>query len=367
MWRNGGIRVARIGGIAVDIHLSFALVIAWGAWQGWARYGSVEGAAFGILAVLLLFGCVLLHELGHGLQARALGLAVHRITLLPIGGLAELESSPSYYRHELFIALAGPVVNLGLALLLGVIAYLIQPFSLASWPDYLLFLAPQSGRTLLLYTFWVNALLFFSNMLPAFPMDGGRVMRAALAILTDYETGTRLTAWLGRLVAVGIILWVGHGLLSGSNSPNPVLAIAAPLVWAGAQHEEVYVRRRRALVRLEVGSVYRAATDSVAPWEALTPRLAARLERAGGTLPVVVGGRVVGLASIDDVQRALRSRQQRTVAHIMRTQFPVVKPQETLWVALQEMSTYQLVALPVMHGQEFYGIVSLDDIRRSWS
>src|SRR5690606_34462915 len=213
VWRNGGIRVARIGGIAVDIHLSFALVIAWGAWQGWARYGSVEGAAFGILAVLLLFGCVLLHELGHGLQARALGLAVHRITLLPIGGLAELESSPSYYRHELFIALAGPVVNLGLALLLGVIAYLIQPFSLASWPDYLLFLAPQSGRTLLLYTFWVNALLFFSNMLPAFPMDGGRVMRAALAILTDYETGTRLTAWLGRLVAVGIILWVGHGLL----------------------------------------------------------------------------------------------------------------------------------------------------------
>lgn len=367
VWRYGSVRIAKIGDIAVDIHLSFALVIAWGAWQGWARYGSASGAAFGVLTVLLLFACILLHEFGHGLQARAFGLAVHRITLLPIGGLAELESSPSYYWHELLIALAGPMVNLGLAILLGSVAYLLQPFSLTSWPDYLLFLAPQSGMTLLRYAFWVNVLLFFSNMIPAFPMDGGRVMRAALAILTSYETGTRLTAWLGRLMAIGLAIWGGRGLLLGGARPNPILFVIALLVWVGAQHEEVYVRRRRALVQLEVESVCRAASDSVAPWDTLTPRLAARLERAGGTLPVVAGGRVVGMADLEDVRRALRSRQRRTVAHIMQTQFPTIQPQETLWVALQEMSTYQLAALPVMHGQVLYGIISLDDIRRSWS
>ena len=111
MWRTGSIRIARISGIAIEVHVTFILVIFWGAWQGWSQYGGLIGALYGVLLMILLFGCILLHELGHGLQAHAFGLAVRRITLLPIGGLAQLESPPAYPLHELTIALAGPLVT----------------------------------------------------------------------------------------------------------------------------------------------------------------------------------------------------------------------------------------------------------------
>lgn len=366
MWRYGSIRVARVGDIAIDIHLSFILVLIWGAWQGWAGYGTLAGAAFGVTATLLLFAGVLLHEFGHSLQARAFGLSVRRITLLPIGGFAELANSPSHYWHELLVALAGPVVNLGIALIVGSIAYTIQPFSLTNWADYLLFATPPGLMTLLLYVFWVNMLLFVSNMFPAFPMDGGRVLRAALAILTDYSAGTRLAAWIGRLLAVGLVIVgaqsVGNGLPSATSL---VLFVVALMMWVGAQQEQAYVRRRRALLQVEIEEVCRQSRDVIAPWDPVTRRLANRAARAGGVLPVAVDGRVVGLLPAADARQAARRSRSTTVAHIMQTRFPVVGPQETLWVALQEMSTYQLAALPVMHGDDFYGIINLDDIRRT--
>lgn len=366
MWRYGSIRVARIGDIAIDIHLSFILVLIWGAWQGWAGYGTIAGAGYGVFATLLLFAGVLLHEFGHSLQARAYGLDVRRITLLPIGGFAELTNSPSHYWHELLIALAGPAVNLGIALAAGSIAYSIQPFPLTNWADYLLFSTPPSAISALLYVFWVNVLLFVSNMFPAFPMDGGRVLRAALAILTDYTAGTRLAAWFGRLLAVGLVIIGAQSVTSGLPSATSlVLFVVALMMWVGAQQEQAYVRRRRALLQVEIEDVYRQSKDIVAPWDPVTRRLASRAARAGGVLPVAVDGRVVGLLYATDARQALRRSRSATVAHIMQTRYPVVSPQETLWVALQEMSTYQLAALPVMHGDDFYGIINLDDIRRT--
>lgn len=364
MWRQGSIRILRLGSIAVDIHLSFALVIAWGAWQGWVRFGNIAGAGFGILTVILLFVSVLLHELGHGVQARAFGFTVRRITLLPIGGLAELETTPSYHSHELLIALAGPIVNLGLAIATGSIAYLIQPFAPASWADYLLLTVPPSATSALLYTFWVNVVLFVFNMIPAFPMDGGRVLRSALAMLTNYEAGTRLAAWSGRLIAIGLAVLGARGLLFEEAMPNPILVVLALVVWVGAQQEETYVRRRRTLVQVEVEDVYRVSEYAVEPWETVTRRMLKRAEKAGGILPVITGDRIIGLLNVEVAQRALR--QRKTVAHVMQTHFPAVEPRETLWVALQEMSTYQLAALPVMRGHTFCGIISLDDIRHIW-
>jgi Zn-dependent protease len=91
VWRSGSLRIGRIAGIAIDIHITFLLTIAWGAWQGWTQYGNIPGALYGIIAILLLFVCVLLHELGHSFQARSYGLVVRGITLLPVGGLAQLE------------------------------------------------------------------------------------------------------------------------------------------------------------------------------------------------------------------------------------------------------------------------------------
>jgi len=370
VWQTGSIRVARISGIAIEVHITFILVILWGAWQGWSQYGGLEGALYGVLLMILLFGCILLHELGHGLQARAFGLAVRRITLLPIGGLAQLESPPAYPLHELTIALAGPVVNLGLALLLIITTYLIQPFVFANWIDQaiLLFFSPPSVPGLLLYLFGANLILFVFNMIPAFPMDGGRVLRSALALVIDYELATRIAAWIGRLLAISMSVIGLVGWPPAQIPPNPLMLVLGFMVFFGARQEEFYVRRQRALVRVEVSKLTRPSAEIIAPWDVITGTLVAHLFRHEKTLPVLVEGRLVGLLTYQDVRRAYSRGldPSSTVAHVMRTTFPNVKLSDTLWVALQEMNSFQLAVLPVLENDLFQGVISLDDINRAW-
>lgn len=366
MWQAGGIRIARIGGIAVDIHLTFGLVLVWGGWQGWVRYGGVAGVGFGVLSVILLFTSVLVHEFGHGLQARAFGLGVERITLLPIGGLAQLTTGPAYPWQEMVIALAGPMANLGVALLLGSLAYLIQPFPLYGWGAYLELDFPPVLLAPLLYTFWVNVVLFFFNMLPAFPMDGGRVIRASLAVFSNFETGTRIAAWLGYLAALAMAALGAAGWVVPRFKPSLLLLVVALMVYFGARHEERYVRRRRALVELEVRHICRPPEHQAAPWDVLTAGSITRLIRSERTVPVVVAGRVVGVLDCSDIRLGVDGTLPATVAHAMRTDFPVVGQRDTLWVALQAMTESQLSAVPVVEGGQFCGMVSLDDIQHAW-
>ena len=370
MWQTGSLRVARIGGIDIEIHITFVLVILWGAWQGWAQYGRLTGALYGMLLMILLFVCILLHELGHGLQARAFGLSVRRITLLPIGGLAQLESPPAYPLHELTIALAGPLVNLGLALPLIFIAYLFQPFAISNLIEQsknLIFSSPPNITGLALYLFWSNLSLFAFNMIPAFPMDGGRVLRSGLALAIDYEIATRVAAWIGRLLAILMIIIGLVGQLTG-HPLSLLLVLFGFVVFFGAQQEEQYVRRQRALIRLEVSKLTRPSAEVIAPWDAITGRLVAHLFRHEHALPVLVEGRLVGLLTYQDVRRAYSGGidPSSTVAHVMRTTFPNVKLSDTLWVALQEMSSFQLAVLPVLEDGIFQGVISLDDINHAW-
>lgn len=373
VWQTGGIQIARIGGISIEVHLTFALVIAWGGWQGWVQAGGLSGVVYGVLVVILLFMSVLLHELGHGLQARALGLRVRRITLLPIGGLAQLETPPSLPRHELMIALAGPMVNLGLSAALGAAALIVNPlaFDLSSPREWfyqfvlLPFLSP-SLFGVLLYLLGTNVTLFVFNMIPAFPMDGGRILRAGLALFLDYGLATRLAAGLGALIAVAMGLLGVFGWPPARILPNPLLVVVALVVYYGARHEDIYVRRRRALVRLEAGDILRQNVEAVAPWDQITPRLAAHLFRHEHTLPVLRDSTLIGLLTYQDLRRHGRSDPAPTVAHVMRTHFPSMNPGDTLWVALQEMGAHQLSALPVIQDGVFRGMVSFEDIQHAW-
>lgn len=367
MWN---IRVARIGGIAVDVHLTFGLVILWGAWQGWEQYGGLFGVVYGTTGILLLFVCVLLHELAHGLQARRLGLVVRRITLLPIGGLAQLESPPSYPLHELLIAIAGPLVNLGLGVVFGLMALFAQPANAGSWMDSLwqsLFFATPTLVGMLFYLTATNLMLFVFNMLPAFPMDGGRVLRAALALVIDYEQATRMASWLGQFIALGLGVLGSIGWVGVNIPPNPALIVLAVIIYAGARHEELYVRRQRALVRVEVGKILYQPPQILGPWDTVTHNLIAQLFKNESALPVVVDNRVVGLLTYQDVEKRLRGPNRSvTVAHVMRTDFPTLRLRDTLWIAHQEMNNEQLAALPVVENGHFRGVISLDDIDQAW-
>lgn len=373
MWQTAGIRIARIGQISIEVHLSFTLVIAWGGWQGWLQYGDVQGLIYGMVVVVLLFACVLLHELGHGLQARMFGLSVRRITLLPIGGLAQLDTPPSYAWHELVIALAGPAVNLIMAIIIGVILVAINPFafsapSIQDWVYQLAlmpFLSPSLSG-IMLYLFGTNLMLFLFNMLPAFPMDGGRILRSGLALFLDYQLATQIAAWLGRIMAIGMGFFGIIGWPRGGIPPNPILFIVALVVYYGARHEEIYVRRRRALVQLEVGDIVQRSTEVISPWDAITPGLIRRLHRNDRTLPALIDGRLVGLLSYNDIRRSVHPEEAATVAHVMRTDFPSMRKTDTLWVALQEMNKHYLAALPVIQDGQFFGMIGLDDIQQAW-
>lgn len=366
LWETGTLRVGKIWGIAIDVHLAFGLVVFAGAVQGWIEYDSLTGAFYGVAAVFLLFACVLLHELAHGLQARAFGLVVKRVILLPVGGVAQLATPPSRPKHELVIALAGPAVNLGLTLITGAIMLLLGPVNWLDRGVMLQMMAQPGPQSALVYLFAVNLSLFLFNIIPAFPMDGGRILRAGLALTMKYVLATRIAAWVGRILALAMGAIGLFGLPALGVPQNLLLVFVAAIVFSGAHNEEIYVRRQWALARVEVKEIYQRKIETVSPWDALTAPLIARLFKYERILPVIVDQRIVGLLGYDEARHYANRGNSFTVAHAMRTSFPTLRPKDTLWVALQEMTSVQLTTLPVVEGNQFQGIVSLDDIDQAW-
>lgn len=196
----------RVAGIQLSVHVSFLLLLAYVGWQGWAAAGPF-GLVWSLIYVLALFTCVTLHEFGHAVAARRFGVRVPRIVLLPIGGMAELESIPRRPRQEIIIALAGPAVNV----LLIVVLMTFVRFP-AGWnPAYLPVNIAELGRHLVL----VNLVMGVFNLIPVFPMDGGRVLRAVLAMRRPYLRATQIAAGVGKVLAIlgaAWLLYEGHYL-----------------------------------------------------------------------------------------------------------------------------------------------------------
>jgi Zn-dependent protease len=224
---NWSFRLGRLFGIPVYMHWTFLLLLGFVAFGQGVRSG--PGAALGgIVFVTTIFGCVVLHELGHALAARRYGIGTRDVTLLPIGGLARLERMPDDPRQELWVALAGPAVNLAIAGALGVGLAVIGSVGALSW----------TGGSFAARLMAVNLGLVVFNLLPAFPMDGGRVLRSLLAHRVSYVQATDTAATVGRGMA---ILFGVAGLFF-----NPMLILIALFVWTGATQEAQMVRAREA-------------------------------------------------------------------------------------------------------------------------
>ena len=223
-------RLGRVAGIPLYVHWTFLILLAWLVYGHWAAGHDVATTLEGVGFVLSIFGCVVLHELGHALAARRYGVPTADITLLPIGGVARLQRIPEHPLEELVVAIAGPMVNVaivGVLLALGV----RWPGTMAEGNPH--FLVNNEFLTKLLS---VNAFLVLFNLLPAFPMDGGRVLRALLALKMDYARATRVAASVGQVMAIGF----GFLGLTGS----PMLLLIALFVWIGAEGEARMVQER---------------------------------------------------------------------------------------------------------------------------
>lgn len=302
-------KVARVAGIDVKIHVTFLLVLAYFGMLFWGENGLL-GAAVGVGFVLLLFLCVLLHEFGHAFAARVYGIRTPDITLLPIGGVARLERMPDKPVQELVIAIAGPAVNVVIALVLfALIASDIQ-LPIFSQIDHL---------ELLKSLLFLNVMLVKFNAIPAFPMDGGRVLRSLLAMVMDYTRATTIAARVGQVLAVGFaVLSLGgptlqsiaptlfSGSFLGDFSGNPMLLFIAFFIFAGAQQELAYARFRSAGARRRVSDVMYSGYAAIPTATPVSHALAFAKAGDQGVFPVVDQQlRAIGIVSVHSLEKAV--------------------------------------------------------------
>ncbi len=235
-------RIARVSGIDVKIHATFLLLLAWFGWD-YYQAGGIAGAIDGIGFTLLLFLCVLLHEFGHAFAARAFGIRTPDITLLPIGGVARLERMPEKPWQELVVAVAGPAVNVVIGGALFIV--LAAKVRMSDFTEI-----DQFGSSLVVKLMAVNIMLVVFNAIPAFPMDGGRVLRSILAMKFDYVVATTVAARVGQVLAVGFAIASFFG-------GNPMLLFIAMFVFMGAQQELAYAKFRSEIPHHRVADLMR--------------------------------------------------------------------------------------------------------------
>lgn len=278
---NWSLKLLKVKGIDIKVHLTFVLILIWAAYRWSVSTGEgTQGAIFGIVATLLLFLSVTLHELGHSLQAIKFGVRVKDITLMPMGGLAQLEEIPEEPNKELHIAIAGPLVNFAIAALLIGIGALLDARALVSLEELQASLGSVSWSGLLAYLTSANLILGLFNLIPAFPMDGGRVLRALLAKKMDHAKATRVAAQVGQGLAFLMGLW---GFMSGSWT----LVLIAIFVWMGAGQESQGAQVKHTLGDATVGQAMTRSPHVLRVNDSLSKAVELTLSTSQADFPVL--------------------------------------------------------------------------------
>jgi Zn-dependent protease/predicted transcriptional regulator len=341
-------KLGEVAGIGVYMHITFLILIGWIALIHWIQGQSLIVALLGVAFILALFGCVLLHELGHALAAKKYGIKTRDITLLPIGGVARLERMPDVPIQELWVALAGPAVNVVIAAVL---------FFWLRFTDGLVPLSQLSvtGGSFVERLMVVNIFLVLFNMIPAFPMDGGRVLRALLAMWMEYTKATQVAASLGQ----GIALLFGFiGLFT-----NPFLLFIALFVWIGAAQEASMVQMKSALGGIPVSRAMITDFRTLSPEDSLTKAVELILAGSQQDFPVVEDGRVVGILTRADLLVALSQRgQELPVREVMRRDFQTVDASEMLETGFFRLQNCDCHTLPVMRNGKLVGLITMDNL-----
>jgi Zn-dependent protease/predicted transcriptional regulator len=347
------IRIGNLFGIPLFVHVTFLLFLAWIGVMGWRGGGGAASALENVLFILTLFACVVLHELGHALTARRYGIPTRDITLLPIGGVARLDRMPDDPRQELWVAVAGPAVNVVIAAVLFLVTQVSSTvFSIGDTGLQSLVSGSFVSRVIA-----VNIFLVLFNMLPAFPMDGGRVLRALLATRLEYTRATGIAAIVGQLMALGFGL---IGLMPGGN---PMLVFIALFVWIGAAQESGMAQMRHSLSGIPVSRAMVTDFHTLHPEHTLSDAVELTLKGTQRDFPVVDGDRVVGVLRQSDMLRTLAKQgAQVAVRDVMQTDFQVVQSSEMLDAAFRRLSECRCNTAPVSFQGRLVGMVTMDNI-----
>ncbi|HHY47250.1 MAG TPA: CBS domain-containing protein [Firmicutes bacterium] len=346
--------LAEIAGIPVRLHWTFLLFLAFMLVANTLRAG-LAASLGGIGFIIALFLSVTLHEFGHSLMARKFGIKVRDITLLPIGGVSQLETIPDDPKQEFLVAVAGPAVSLALAFIFFVLMRLTG-FSILS-PRYASPAQYLWGGRFLASLASANLILGLFNIIPAFPMDGGRVLRSLLAQQMNYIEATRIAAAIGQGFA---FLFALLGLFS-----NPWLIFVALFIYMGAGTEERTTEIRRVLGNIPVHRVMTTFFERVSPDEPLARVLEYAYRGCQEDFPVVDGDTIKGVLTKASILAALHEKgPDIRVSEAMLTDYTVLSPNDMLAGVYERMQACNCSSLPVLQDGKLVGMVGLENIGR---
>ncbi len=341
-------RIGRLAGIDVYVHATFLILVVWVAAAHFMKRGSWIDAVSGLAFIVALFAIIVLHELGHALTARKFGIRTRDITLLPIGGMARLERMPDDPRQELWVALAGPAVNVALAAVLVVVLLVGGQWAYVLDVQFI-------GGAWLAKLLWVNVVLAVFNLLPAFPMDGGRVLRALLAMNMDYVRATQIAASVGQAMALAFGF---AGMLY-----NPFLLFIALFVWMGAAYEAEMVAVRAGLNGVPVREAMITEFHVLRPEETVQQAVDYILAGFQHDFPVVDGNQVVGVLTRSDVTQTLARRgRDALVGEVMQREFETVDPADMLETAFEKLAECRCPTVPVVRDGQLVGLLNHENI-----
>jgi len=346
---KGTFKLFKILDINLEIHITFLILPVF----FWLMYGMK-----GVFVILAIFTCVAAHELAHSVVAKNYGINVDKIILLPIGGIANMRSIPKNPKQEFLISIAGPLFNIALTVILYLplknilgIYNLFHP-NLISWAGAMA------------YAYWVNPVLAGFNLLPAFPMDGGRILRSLLAMKFSYLKATKIAVGFGHLFAL-----IFAFIALTSQPPNLILLLIALFVFMAASQEQSVAGLKATLDNIKVSDILPANVYTVNPQTPMSEVLNLILHSNQEDFPVVTSdGKVTGLLPRDKIILIVQNRElDKRVAEIMLSSFPYLKSDEFLESAYNKMESSRLKALPVIDEGVLKGIITLEDISKTYS
>jgi len=349
---NWSFKLGRLWGINVFMHWTFFILLGWILLANLGAGQTLTQSLMGVFFILALFGCVVLHEYGHALTARRYGVKTKSITLLPIGGVANMEKMPDKPIHELWVALAGPAVNFAIAILLGIYFYISGTF-----PDF----SQESidpnitMGNFLFYLFIVNIILAVFNLIPAFPMDGGRVLRALLSMRFERSTATNIAAKIGQFLA---ILFVFAGFFY-----NFWWIFIGLFIFLGAGAEANFEATRMALSKYKVRDALMHQFTKLHAYETIERAVAILLDGQEKEFLVEQDNEIIGVVTRNEIIQGLKEfGQNANINRIVNRDYLTLTPDMELQEAYQKMAQANASISPVMEAGELIGVIDMENI-----
>jgi Zn-dependent protease/CBS domain-containing protein len=340
-------QIGKLFGIPIRVHITFLLLLLFIGIVG-SRQAGGAGAVFGMVSIVFIFLCVVLHEVGHSLTAIHYGIEVKDIVLMPIGGVSRMEDIPEDPKKEIVISVVGPLVSFGLALVFFIMAKATnQNIDIRA-------LSLFSGN-LVANLFWINLILGMFNLVPAFPMDGGRVLRGILATSMDSLKATKIAVGVGQAFAILLFFF---GIFF-----NWWMALIAIFIYLGAEGEERMVALRTTLGKSRVKMAMLTDVQTISPHQTVGDVLENICHGFQQDFPVVEEGEVVGILTKEMIFSTLHKHEKSAlVRDIMQRNFISTTEDVPLSDIFKKMTQDKLSVVPVMRGKELRGMINIEQI-----